>query len=159
MKVRIPGLFAMAALVCCLLASAPTFAQNAYIANEFSNTVSVIATGSNMVIDTIPVGGDPYGVAVSPDGSKVYVTNAGSDTVSVIATASNTVIDTISVGSGPIAFGIFIQQLTPTPVHPRTKADCMRGVGSALPIQPSKTRGSVSPMSITTTATSPPNLK
>ncbi len=33
MKFRVPGLLAMAALVCCLLASAPTFAQNAYITN------------------------------------------------------------------------------------------------------------------------------
>ena len=45
-----------------------------YVANAFSSTVSVIATATNTVTATIPVG-DPAGMAVTPDGSKVYVTN------------------------------------------------------------------------------------
>ena len=40
-----------------------------------SSTVSVIATATNTVIATIPVGVAPIGVAVTPDGSKVYVAN------------------------------------------------------------------------------------
>src|ERR1700751_4984019 len=98
MKLRTCGLLAIAALVFCLLASAQVLAQNAYITNYGSNTVSVIATASNTVIATIPVGGAPYGVAVNPDGGRVYVTNSDSGSVSVIATASNTVIATIPVG-------------------------------------------------------------
>jgi YVTN family beta-propeller protein len=43
----------------------------------------------------------PFGVAVTPDGSKVYVTNLLSNTVSVIATATNTVSATIAVGDHP----------------------------------------------------------
>ena len=39
------------------------------------NTVSVIDTATNTVIATIPVGSSPFGVAVTPDGSKVYVAN------------------------------------------------------------------------------------
>jgi YVTN family beta-propeller protein len=60
------------------------------------------------VIGSIPVGGSPNGVAITPDGSKVYIANATSNTVSVIDTATNTVVSTIPVGSGPDAFGIFI---------------------------------------------------
>ncbi len=117
-----------------------------YVTNEDSNTVSVIATATNTVTATIPVGsfpcrrgGDPgrqqglcrerglqqrvgdrhgdeygdrhdprrqrpFGVAVTPDGSKVYVANDGSSTVSVIATATNTVTATIPVGSSPSAW-------------------------------------------------------
>jgi len=67
----------------------------AYIANFGSNTVSVIDRSTNMVITTIPVGNGPYGVSVTPDGSKVYVTNFFGSTVSVISTAANTVIATI----------------------------------------------------------------
>ena len=68
--------------------------------NEAANTVSVIATASNTVTATIPVGNNPdgsgpWGVAVSPDGSTVYVANFIDETVSVIATATNTVTATI----------------------------------------------------------------
>jgi YVTN family beta-propeller protein len=52
--------------------SCVTHAQNAYITNLGSNTVSVIATATNKVVGLpIPVGLSPFGVAVTPDGSKV----------------------------------------------------------------------------------------
>jgi len=53
------------------------------------------------VVATIDVGLAPFGVAVTPDGSKVYVTNLN-NTVSVIAAATNAVSATISVGNGPV---------------------------------------------------------
>ena len=55
---------------------------------------------------TIPVGSQPGGVAVTPDGSKVYVANFLSNNVSVIATATNTVTATIPAGSEP--FGVAV---------------------------------------------------
>jgi YVTN family beta-propeller protein len=100
MKLRISGFLVIAAFVAaCLLGSAQSPAQNAYITNfgEPDHTVSVIDTETNTVIATIPVGDSPFGVAVSPDGSKVYVTNLGSASVSVIATATDTVTATIPV--------------------------------------------------------------
>jgi YVTN family beta-propeller protein len=72
---RLCRLLAVAGAVSCFLASAQTLAQNAYITNSSDNTVSVIATGTNTVTATIPVGGFPFRVAVTPDGSKVYVAN------------------------------------------------------------------------------------
>jgi YVTN family beta-propeller protein len=102
MKFRIFGLVAIAAFaVSCLLGSVQVLAQNAYITNSSSNSVSVIDTATNTVIATIPVGNYPFGVAVIPDGSKVYITNVSSNSVSVIDTASNTVIATIPVGDYP----------------------------------------------------------
>ena len=79
-----------------------------YVTNVISNTVSVIDTSTNTVIDTVTVGGGPRGVAVTPDGASVYVANEMSDTVSVIDTSTNTVIDTVTVGDRPVAFGMFI---------------------------------------------------
>src|ERR1700733_9089747 len=74
-----------------LLDGSPATAQNAYIPNYNSNTVSVIATATNTVgnvsggrTPAICVGNGPDGVAVTPDGSKVYVANSNSNTVSVI---------------------------------------------------------------------------
>src|SRR6266404_3709026 len=72
----------------CLFGGGQSLAQNAYITNSGSNSVSVIAAATNTVSATIAVGVLPLGVAVSPDGSTVYVANAGSNTVSVIAAAS-----------------------------------------------------------------------
>jgi YVTN family beta-propeller protein len=164
MNRRMSGVLAIAAfVVACLLGNGQTLAQNAYITNVLDNTVSVIATATNTLTATIPVGVNPLGVVVTPDGSSVYVTNQSSatvcppnppalcstvsviatttntvvatipvgieasgvavtpdgskvyvvntrdNTVSVIATATNTVTATIPVGRNPVAFGIFIQ--------------------------------------------------
>ena len=70
-----------------------------------------------MVVTTIPVGSGvgsgAFGVAVTPDGSRVYVANLFDNTVSVIDTAANAVVTTIPVGSEPAAYGQFIQPLIP----------------------------------------------
>jgi|SRR6516165_4260777 YVTN family beta-propeller protein len=90
------------------LSGAQSLAQNAYITNgSFSNNnVSVINTVTNAVIATIPVGANPYSVAVTADGSKAYVTNTGSQTVSVIDTATNTVTATIPAGTFPLGVAV-----------------------------------------------------
>src|SRR5258706_16261865 len=89
-----------------LLGPASTRAQNAYITNQSSSTVSVIDTATDTVIAAIPVGLTPFGVAVSPDGSKVYITNQSSNTVSVIDTAANMVSATIPVGLSPLGAAV-----------------------------------------------------
>ena len=90
-------------------------APYAYVANTCGSSsncssgngmVSAINTASGLVTATIPVGSFPYGVAVSPDDSRVYVANLGSNTVSVIDTASNTVTDTIPVGGPPAGVAV-----------------------------------------------------
>src|SRR4029077_8815160 len=61
-------------------------------------TVSVIDTATNSVVATIPVGIDPVGVAITPDGTRAYVTNLF-NSVSVIDTVTNTVVATIPLGT------------------------------------------------------------
>src|SRR6516165_10061549 len=85
---------------------------HAYITNSGDNTVSVIDTATNTVVGSpITVGSLPFGVAVTPDSSKVYVGNSVGGTVSVIDTATNTVTGSLPVGHAPGAFGKFIQPL------------------------------------------------
>jgi YVTN family beta-propeller protein len=76
-------------------------APYAYITNSGSNTVSIIDTTTNTVTTTVPVGIDPCGVAVTPNGQSVYVANTGSNNVSVIDTATNQVTATVPVGINP----------------------------------------------------------
>jgi YVTN family beta-propeller protein len=71
-----------------------------YVTNGGFDTVSVIATANDEVIDTIPVEGNPRGVAITPDGTKAYVVSSKSHDVSVIATDGHKVIATIPVTNG-----------------------------------------------------------
>jgi YVTN family beta-propeller protein len=73
----------------------------AYVANTDSNSVSVIDTSTDSVVATVPVGNQPYDVAVLPNGAKVYVSNSSvsnpaQGSVSVIDTATNTVTTTVT---------------------------------------------------------------
>jgi YVTN family beta-propeller protein len=100
-----PRLLITAFAVCGLVASAQSFAQNAYVTNIGSNDVSVIDTTTNTVIASIPTD-SPLGVAVTRDGSRVYVANHHSNTASAINTANNSVIATFPVGNDPWAVAV-----------------------------------------------------
>jgi YVTN family beta-propeller protein len=57
-----------------------------YTANLLGNSVSIIDTRANTVIDTIPTRGvSPLGIAFNRYDGDIYVTNFVSNTVSVIA--------------------------------------------------------------------------
>ncbi|HEX8962862.1 MAG TPA: autotransporter-associated beta strand repeat-containing protein, partial [Rhodocyclaceae bacterium] len=81
----------------------------AYVSASGSNQVKVIDTGTNTVVQTMATGTKPFGVAVSPDGTRVYVANvgAGVNTVSVFSadalTGQLSAPTTIAVGSNPRA--------------------------------------------------------
>jgi YVTN family beta-propeller protein len=53
------------------------------------------------VTATIPVGGNPNGVAVNSKTNTIFVTGIGDGTVSVISGQTNTVTATIPVGDFP----------------------------------------------------------
>lgn len=73
----------------------------AYVAVGATDSVEVIDTSTNEIIDTIQVGNVPVAVTMNADGSRLYVTNSTSRTVSVIDTATNQVIATVNTGTGP----------------------------------------------------------
>lgn len=72
-----------------------------YVANEGSNSVSVIDSSTNGIITTIPVGNSPRGVALSPDGNKLYVSNYNDWTVSVVDATNYIITHTVFVGNFP----------------------------------------------------------
>ena len=65
--------------------------------DSFANDLSASA---NYVVTRIPVGRNPRGLAVSPDGRSLYVTNRMEDSITVIDTATGNVIGRIDLG-GP----------------------------------------------------------
>jgi YVTN family beta-propeller protein len=70
----------LAAPVAARPAQAQTFA---YVADLHTSTISAIDTASNTVVATVtlaPLRSEPYGVAITPDGTRVYVTNWNVDT-------------------------------------------------------------------------------
>jgi YVTN family beta-propeller protein len=71
------------------------------VTNSGSNNISVIDTFTNNVTATINIGGYPWGVTVTPNGTKVYVTSWEDDFVSVIDIFTNNVIAKIPVGMHP----------------------------------------------------------
>jgi YVTN family beta-propeller protein len=88
----------------------------AYVANTFACTVSVIDTTTRAVTATIPhgatsIGDGPTALAVDPEHHQVYVANYNSNTVSVVDTTTNIVTNVIppsatGIGDGPSAVAI-----------------------------------------------------
>src|SRR3954469_23632076 len=80
----------------------------AYVANQGSNTLSVIDLSQNppTVVATLPVGSAPDAAALSANGARLDVPNFNGGSVSVIDTASNTVTKTVSMGAGSRPAGV-----------------------------------------------------
>ena len=91
----------LGAAVAVLALGASAAGPKAYVGNFKDNTVSVIDTGDEAVIATIPVAAGPHGMAATPDGRTVYVSGDGSSEVVVIDTATDRVKQKIDVGKTP----------------------------------------------------------
>ena len=65
-----------------------------------SKLINDLSASADYVTARIPVGHNPRGVVLSPDGKHLYVANRLDDTISVIDTHANTVDSTIDLG-GP----------------------------------------------------------
>jgi YVTN family beta-propeller protein len=92
---------AIAGAVLCAAAGSALAGPLAYVPNEKSGTVSVIDTGQDKVGRTIGTGGQPRGVAVSPDGATLYVSDRASNSLLVVELVGGTVRDRIALGESP----------------------------------------------------------
>jgi len=72
-----------------------------YVTNNNDNTVSVIDSLNNKVINSIDVEKGPSGITVNPNTNKIYVSNYYSDDISIIDESDNSLIDVISVNDSP----------------------------------------------------------
>ena len=80
-----------------------------YFTDPSHSTVSVIASATNSIVQSFPVGESfpafgpnyPLDITFTPDGAAAYVANESSATVSAVDTASNTVTKNILVHQDP----------------------------------------------------------
>jgi YVTN family beta-propeller protein len=77
-----------------------------YVTETEFGRLATISTANDRVVQTTPVGEDPWQAVVSSDGSRVYVANPDSDTVSVVDAATGGVEATISVPGTPATLGL-----------------------------------------------------
>jgi YVTN family beta-propeller protein len=75
----------------------------AYVANSFSNDVSVIDTRAMNVVATIAVGMQPYALALDEKARRLYVANSDSDNLTAINTETLQVAATIPLATVPTA--------------------------------------------------------
>jgi YVTN family beta-propeller protein len=71
-----------------------------------SGSVIAFNTATDTVRHSIPVGQDPGGILVTPDGKTLYVANTGSGTVTPVSTATDTPGPPIVVGGSPASMAI-----------------------------------------------------
>ncbi|HKR73072.1 MAG TPA: hypothetical protein VJR94_03065 [Candidatus Nitrosocosmicus sp.] len=82
------------------------FTNKIYVANQYSNTVSVFDAKTDKLIKTIPTGIFPYSVDTNQFNNRIYVTNRGSDDITVIDGSTDSVIDNITVGKSPVQVSV-----------------------------------------------------
>jgi YVTN family beta-propeller protein len=80
--------------------------KNIYVANEFSNTVSVVDIPTLKVEKTISVENFPYALDSNVLNNRVYVTNRGSNSVSVIDGSTTSILYNISVEKSPVGIAV-----------------------------------------------------
>jgi YVTN family beta-propeller protein len=77
-----------------------------YLPDQTHNSLTIIDTGSNVVVGSVSVGTTPVAVAVNPPGTRAYVSSVGSNTVSVVDTAASAIVATAPVGAAPINLAV-----------------------------------------------------
>jgi len=102
------------------LLTGPADAWTVYVSNEKANTVSIIDSETWEVVETIPVGQRPRGIAISPDGRELYICASDDDTVEVYDTATMTRTPHPAVGSRPGSFSCSRRRATRSTSPTRT---------------------------------------
>ena len=88
------------ALACAGVAGAAQ-ALEIFVSNEKGNSISIIDGASLELIETVPVGNRPRGIALSSDGRFLYICASDDNTIQVLDTASRKVVGTLPSGPDP----------------------------------------------------------
>jgi len=86
-----------------LLFALPMFASTArvYVTNSAGNTIDVVDSATNKVVQTIKGIEVPHGVNFSPDGKKVYISNESEAVLDVVDRETGQIIKAIPLSGHP----------------------------------------------------------
>ncbi len=107
-RTRLGLLLLAAAAAAFALAPTAAVARDAYVALSGDDAVAVLDLSGASPTVTVPVGDQPDGVAITPDGKYAYVSDEGDDAVSVISTADRAVVATVLLPVGSEPHGVAI---------------------------------------------------
>src|SRR4029077_4283570 len=90
-------------LLLVLLVAFPLFASTArvYVTNSAGNTIDVVDTATNKVVQTIKGIEVPHGVNFSPDGKKVYISNERDAVLGVLDRETGQIVKAIPLSGHP----------------------------------------------------------
>ena len=71
-----------------------------YVASKGANALLIVDGQTHTILDSLPVGLEPFGVTLSPTADKAYVANWSSGSLSVVDTSQRRVVSTIDLGAG-----------------------------------------------------------
>jgi YVTN family beta-propeller protein len=72
-----------------------------FVADQTLQKVDVFSLGTGAKLASIPVGGNAWGMAMTPDQSQLYVSLLSQGEVAVIERATRTVVQRIATGGTP----------------------------------------------------------
>jgi YVTN family beta-propeller protein len=84
------------------------FAQRLYVANAGSNSISVIDLNTGFARINIPIGANPRGILLNPDGSELFVHSALDGTVTTIDTTNLVVTDVLPIINLTISLDVLL---------------------------------------------------
>jgi YVTN family beta-propeller protein len=102
------SVFQTAVFLTFVLVSFAAAAQQAYVANEKSGTVSIVDTARDEVVGEIRTGTKPRGMAASLDGTTLYVSDQAANALLVVDIAKRAVVSKIDLGESPE--GVYISK-------------------------------------------------
>ncbi|MGH6920084.1 MAG: beta-propeller fold lactonase family protein, partial [Geminicoccaceae bacterium] len=93
--------FAVLALVCAGGVIGRAEALEIFVSNEKGNSISIIDGDTLELIETVPVGNRPRGIAISRDGRYLYICASDDDTIEVLETETREVLGHLPSGPDP----------------------------------------------------------
>lgn len=70
----------------------------AYVANAYSETLSVIDLSKNELVKDLPTGKSPVNPTFNHDWTRLYFSNVRSGTISIVDTSTSEIVDTVPAG-------------------------------------------------------------
>ena len=92
---------ACSAAAALLALGAAAEARTIYVSNEKGNSISIVDGDTLELVQEVPVGERPRGIALSPDGKFLYICASDDDTVEILDTETLEIVGKLPSGPDP----------------------------------------------------------